>query len=190
MKVRIYSDEEGASFTEADEADVEAKLIAAVKDAIHRHGADGKNREVSVLIGPWGEEEWGDPIACPKCAGSGAYLFFDYESGTVTCRDCGIDFPIPAGHQGYQGPQGHASQEGEHHHDHGHEHDHEHHHHDHQPPSSARGPSPRATFAVPCDHSFMVPNDDPHHTWKCAKCGYVYGNEGWLTRLVRKVVGR
>jgi hypothetical protein len=28
-----------------------------------------------------------------------------------------------------------------------------------------------------CDHNEMVENDDKEHVWKCAHCGYVYGND-------------
>lgn len=31
--------------------------------------------------------------------------------------------------------------------------------------------------AKECSHNEMVPNDDPGHVWKCARCGYVYGGK-------------
>jgi hypothetical protein len=33
-----------------------------------------------------------------------------------------------------------------------------------------------------CDHNEMIANDSPTHAWKCAKCGYVYGErQRWTT---------
>lgn len=31
--------------------------------------------------------------------------------------------------------------------------------------------------AIPCDHNEMVATGDKHHAWKCAKCGYIYGDQ-------------
>lgn len=33
-----------------------------------------------------------------------------------------------------------------------------------------------AHTALPCEHNNMVETGDPQHAWKCADCGYIYGN--------------